>query len=357
MELLVLNREFESIDIIDTFESAIWTDRYNTCGDFELYLPMDVTLLNSLKMDHYLWLSESEHCMIISDIKIESSVEDGNHLIVTGESLESILKRRVVWGEKLFQGNLQDAVETMLNDAIISPSIEERKIDNFIFESSTDEKITSLEIDTQYMGNDLYSVISGLCEEYQIGFKIILNDNNQLVFSLYAGVDRSYDQFENPYVIFSPNFENILNSNYFSSNADLKNVTFIAGEGEGVSRITASAGTGSGLSRREIFTDASSVSSETDEYMLSEAEYISLLESKGRENLDKYNLKTAFDGEMEATQLYRYGEDFFIGDIVQFANEYGHEGRVYISELIFAQDESGLSIYPTFKSTEKEGDV
>ncbi len=54
----------------------------------------------------------------------------------------------------------------------------------------------------------------------------------QFVFELYAGFDRSYDQTENPYVIFSPKFENIINSNYIESKASLKTVTLVGGEGE-----------------------------------------------------------------------------------------------------------------------------
>lgn len=30
MELLVLNTDFESVAVIDTYESMIWTDRYNS---------------------------------------------------------------------------------------------------------------------------------------------------------------------------------------------------------------------------------------------------------------------------------------------------------------------------------------
>ena len=88
MELLVLNTDFESIAVIDTYESMIWTDRYNSYGDFEIFFAMDTQLLQYLKEDYYLWLKDSEHCMIIEDIKINADTEEGNHLIVTGRSLE-----------------------------------------------------------------------------------------------------------------------------------------------------------------------------------------------------------------------------------------------------------------------------
>ena len=353
MELLVLNTDFESIAVIDTYESMIWTDRYNAYGDFEIYFAMDESLLQYLKEDYYLWLKDSEHCMIIESIKINADTEEGNHLIVTGRSLESILERRIIWGQRIFTGSLQNAVQTMVKENIISPSIADRKIANFIFVPSTDSKVTELKIDKQYTGDDLYTVIKGLCEEHNLGFKIVLTDENQFAFSLYAGVDRSYDQTENPYVVFSPNFENIINSNYYSSKTNFRNVTLVAGEGEGASRRTTVVGSGSGLDRRELFTDARDISSDTEDGTLSDADYLTQLKTRGEKNLADYIIATAFEGEVEVTRLFKYGEDFFIGDIVQIANEYGNEGSAYISELVISNSEEGLSIYPTFKTISK----
>ena len=355
MELFVLNAVFESIAVIDTYESMIWTDRYNAYGDFEIYFAMDESLLEYIKEDYYLWLKESDHSMIIEDIKIDADTEEGKRLIVTGRSLESILERRIIWGQRVFSGNLQNAIQMMLNENIISPSVADRKIVNFVFVPSTDSKITSLTIDNQYTGDDLYTVIKGLCEENNIGFKIVLTDDNQFAFSLYAGADRSYDQTENPYVVFSPNFENIINSNYFSSKAGYRNVTLVAGEGEGASRKTTVVGSASGLDRRELFTDARDISSDTEDGTLSDAEYIAQLRTKGLKNLADHMITTAFEGEVEVTRLFKYGEDFFIGDIVQIANEYGNENSAYISELIISNSDEGLSIYPTFKTISKEG--
>lgn len=355
MELFVLNAVFESIAVIDTYESMIWTDRYNAYGDFEIYFAMDESLLEYIKEDYYLWLKESDHSMIIEDIKIDADTEEGNRLIVTGRSLESILERRIIWGQRVFSGNLQNAIQMMLNENIISPSVADRKIANFVFVPSTDSKITSLTIDNQYTGDDLYTVIKGLCEENNIGFKIVLTDDNQFAFSLYAGADRSYDQTENPYVVFSPNFENIINSNYFSSKAGYRNVTLVAGEGEGASRKTTVVGSASGLDRRELFTDARDISSDTEDGTLSDAEYIAQLRTKGLKNLADHMITTAFEGEVEVTRLFKYGEDFFIGDIVQIVNEYGNENSAYISELIISNSDEGLSIYPTFKTISKEG--
>lgn len=357
MELWVLNTKLESVAVIDNFRSAIWTDRYNKYGDFELLLPMDPKLIPHIKENYYLCTRESEHAMIIERISLESDTENGDSLLVEGRSLESILQRRIIWGQKSFYGNLQNAIRMMLNDAIISPSIADRKIDNFVFQETEDEKVTSLAIDAQYTGNDLYKVISGLCQESNLGFKITFDEEKRFVFSLYSGSDRSYNQTQNPYVVFSPKYENIINSNYFSSNEDLKNVTYVAGEGEGASRKSTVIGSASGLSRRELFTDARDISSDTETGTLTEAQYLKKLATRGEKSLSEHIVNTAFEGEVEATRLFKYGEDFFIGDTVQIANEYGHEGAACITELIISQNEEGFSVYPTFQTINRKGDA
>lgn len=350
MELLVLNTAFESIALLDSYESLIWTDRYNEYGDFEIYFPMDKKLLDYLKPDNYLWLNESEHTMIIEDIRINSDVEDGDHLIVTGRSIESILDRRVIYWQRITTGSLQEQIESIIYENIINPSDADRKIDNFTFKSSTDSKVTSLKIDTQFTGDDLYSVVKSVCKENNIGFKVVLTSNNKFEFSLYAGTDRSYGQDTNPYVVFSPNYENIINSNFYSSKSNFKNVSLIGGEGEGFNRRMAKVGSGTGLERREIFTDARDISSTTESGEMNESDYVAQLEKRGSQDLSEHTETTAFEGEVEATKLFKYGEDFFIGDIIQIADGYGNEAAAYISELVISNNDEGLSIYPTFET-------
>lgn len=352
MDLVVLNRELDAISVIDIYESFIWTDRYYRYGDFELYTAMQNNILNVIKKDFFLQSSDSDHVMIIEDWIIKSDIENGNHITVTGRSLESILTRRIIWGQKTISGNLQNGIKTLLNENIISPSDSMRKISNFIFEESTDPAITKLTINAQFTGDNLYDAIQKICEERGIGFKVTLNDNKQFVFKLYAGVDRSYEQTSVPYVIFSPNFDNIINSNYMESNSSLKNITLVGGEGEGSTRryLTVGNTNVSGLDRREIFTDARDVSSDVDGETITDAEYNAQLEQRGKEKLAENVSIVSFEGQTETTVMYRYREHFFDGDIVQIANEYGHETRARILEVVTTEDETGTSVYPTFKT-------
>ena len=158
MELLILNTKLESDSIIDTYKSLIWTDRYSAYGDFEVYTSATMNVLRQVKKGYYLWNRDSEHTMIIEDIEIQSNAEFGNDIAITGRSLESILTRRIVWKTTNINGDLQNGVKRLLDDAIINPSDPDRKIENFIFvfafvalvqRHSIDSSFHSLAFDTR----------------------------------------------------------------------------------------------------------------------------------------------------------------------------------------------------------------
>lgn len=372
MNIEVFNTDFQRIAICDNYESIIWTDRYNDCGDFELYFAMDVSLLSIYQPDYYLVSDESEYVMIIEDLQITTDSETGNHLIVKGRSLESILKRRIVWTQTLLRGKFQNAVKKLITQNITSPKLAVRKITNFRFIDSEDERITNLNLDdsalseddvVQFTGDVLFDAIKGLCDAFNVGFKITLTDDNIFEFRLYVGKDRSYTQNTNPYVVFSPTFENIINSDYSEMKSGYCNVTLVAGEGEGSARRTQVAGetNSTELNRRELYTDARDISSTyeddskdpPEQKTIPTAQYNKMLKNRGLENLKEVDIKREFNGEVEATQLYKYGRDFFMGDVTELENEYGLVTRVQVMEFIYSNSTSETSAYPTFKVLEE----
>lgn len=362
MEILILDETFKSLYLIDSFESLIWTERYNGAGNFEIYTPINDYILEICKvilkklvskLDTYVWLKGVDDVMYIETIEMSTDVETGANVIISGKSLEYILHRRIIWNQTTIDGNLQNGIKKLINENVISPSIADRKIPPFIFKDSTDKNVTSLTLRAQYTGDNLYDTILTICATYNLGFKVTLSSSNQFVFELYAGTDRSYDQNENPYVIFSPKFENILNSNYLESISTLMNVTLVAGEDEGTSRKTRTVGSGSGLARRELYTDARDLQSEMyvdgENVQLTDTEYNEMLDQRGKEKLAQNVYTKTFEGEVEPTRMFVYGEDFYKGDIVQIETEFGITEKVRVSEVVRSQDAKGYSMYPTFE--------
>lgn len=387
MEATILDRSLKAIDVIDTYQSFIWTERYDEAGDFEVYTTMESGPSASAKKGYYLWNKDSDRLMIIETLGYDSDEEAGDSFTISGRSLESLLERRVVWWKVVFSAddkgnkpNLQNGIARLLFENAIIPTSEQikkygvnpkhvttlpREIPNLIFEESTDERITKLDFEAQYLGDDLYKVISNLCKENEIGFKITLNENDQFVFKLYAGTDRSYGtedepQIQNPYVIFSEKFDNLINTDYIDSDEKLKNVALVVGEseynadGEEIHRISYEEGGVVGLDRRETFVDSTSMGLE-DEYggIMSAARYQAHLRQKGIDALIENTPVPAFAAEVEPNVMFTYGEDYFVGDIVQITDKYGTEARAYISEYMRSCSDSGVNAYPTFKIIQK----
>lgn len=363
MIITILDRNYEPVDVIDAYTSFIWTDRYNTPGDFEYCNMASKDILSKFVKDYFLQIEDSDHTMIIEDYEVVTDYENGNTLKIVGRSLESILDRRIVWETTDIDGNLQNGIKKLINDAIISPSDPNRKIPNFIFQDSNDSRITNLTMNHQYTGDNLLTIVQDICAANDIGFKIILNQDNNMVFSLYVGEDRSYAQEDNEYVVFKPSYNNVITTKFTEINSGEKNVTLVAGEDRQFSaseenqtlsideketvRITRVIGFGYGLDRRELYTDARDLQKEED---MSDEEYLSKLDQRGVEKLDEASIEQKFDGQYETMKMFRYGRDFFIGDTVQVADEFGNEAPSKIIEYIFSHNESGFESYPTFRA-------
>lgn len=356
MDIWVLDKTLTPIKTFDSFESMIWTERYQEYGDFEIYSLIDVEALSYLKREYYLWRKDSDKVMIIENIERKSSIEDGNHMRITGRSLESILDRRIVWSQTNISGNLQNGIQKLINEAIISPSDPKRKISNFTFKASTDVAVTSLKGTYQFTGDNLYEVIKNLCIVYGLGFRVVLTSDDKFEFSLYSGVYRDYSQDKNPYVVFSNSFDNLLNSDYLESDSKLKTIALVAGEGEGEDRrtltVTRYKDDYTGLDRRELYVDARDLSS-TDpddfEKHIPDEEYNEMLKSRGLEYLEENVILKSFEGDVDPDSMFVYGIDYSLGDVVQILDGFGMEEKVRISELVRTEDiQEGITIYPTF---------
>lgn len=365
MDVLILNKSFDTVCIIDVFESFNWTDRYNEAGDFELVILASKDMISIIKTDYYVYFQQSEHLMIIEDIEITTDLEDGDKIKITGRSLESILDRRIILKTTNITANarFQNAVFRLIQEALGADAEAWRKISNFVLSRNWSEPLQSMlmEKGAQYTGDNLYEIVVEMCKEKKAGFKVILNANNEFVFSLYLGVDRTTENQSVVPVIFSPYFENISNTTYYYSVKTLKTINYVAGEGEGSKRrrvtVTRGGSKYTGLTRREMYTDARDIQSEDDDgNPISTTAYDNLLKQRGREKItkDENSIAETFEGEVEYRSAFEYGVDYKLGDIVEVADIYGHETPARISEILFSYDEEGFSINPSFTVLDEE---
>lgn len=354
MEPIILNSNLIAVDVVDLFDSFIWTERYSTVGEFELYLPTNAPGLSFIVPDNFVNLKQSTRTMVIESLYLNTDVEAGNQYVVKGRSLESILDRRVIRAQTILNGNLQSGIQTLLDQNAISPTDTNRKITRLTFEASTDPLITALTFDDQFHGQTLLDAITYICRSAGIGFKITLNASGNFVFKLYAGVDRSYGTTGPSIILFSPKMDNLTSSQYFFSRKEHKTTTLVGGEGYGYSRklldVNSSGGALTELDRREGFEDASSISSTYSGGTLSLADYNLLLTHRGEAYLAAHHDFEGFDGQVDPNMNYVYDTDYRLGDLVQLENEYGLSGVTKVKEYIFSEDKAGEKMFPTFET-------
>lgn len=349
MDLYILDKTFKPIALIDNAASVIWADRYYDTGDFEIYIPASLKNLSILQEEYYVKRMDSDMIGIIEKINLKTDIENGDYLTVSGRDLKSILERRIIWNQSNLSGKVEMILRQLINENVINPTIAARKIPNVKLGSIKGFTETA---DFQVTGDNLLDKVIELCKAAEIGWKVTLDEEVQLVIEFYQGTNRSYSQSANPYVVFSPTFDNLLTTETQQDITTYKNAALVAGEGEGSARRTVALGTASGMSRRELYVDARDISSNDGE--ITSSQYTELLKQRGSEKLAAAVKTLGVSGTAETALTYKLNEDYFLGDTVAVENEYGIKANSKILEVIECEDQNGLSIIPTFEEWRTE---
>lgn len=345
MDLWIYDENFKRLGVVDTAESIIWANRFRQCGDFEIYIPASAEMLELLQEDRFVGREDDDMVCIIEKVVITTDEENGDYLTVTGRDLRSILERRIVWNQTSLNGTVEKALQQLVRDAFIDPEIPERQYNKLRFAAAHNYTET---VSAQYTGTNLLEAIMELCAAYNYGFKIFLQDG-YMRLDFYKGVDRSANQEENTRVIFSEYYDNLKTFTYTRDKTNYKSVVVVAGEGEGLARkrvnLTRSVDT-SGLHRREMYIDARDISSNEGE--ISDSDYNNLLAERGSTSMSEAAIVESMSGSVEFSEMYTYGKDYNLGDIVTTVNKYGLQVDSQVLEVVEVWDENGYECTPTF---------
>lgn len=378
MDLKILNKDFEVVGIVDDYISLIWNERFRSAGDFELHLFANSDIIKIAKKDFYLYRENTDYVMIIRKIEITTDFDEGNKLVLTGHSLEGILKKRVIARqlEASNYDNLEEYIKAIIGSNITSPKNASRKIPTFDYIDSGSDLIKSITVDDQAtVGDTVYDKIVSLCNSEDIGFRVRLTDTNRFEFKLYSGVDRSYDQNERTAIIFSQEYDNLISSDFYSDADEIKTSAIIAGPKREPHTITIGGQSATvyvdqvitslgdeytGMDREEVFIEKTDVNRYYDyntgwddvgsfEYWYDDATFSKLLQEAAQIDLERYKTNEVFSAEVDPLGAWKYDIDYSLGDIVQVKDGYGQEGKVRVVSYIISDGPDGYQEYPTFE--------
>ena len=359
----------EIIGIIDGAQSVIWHSVYYGCGDFEIYIAATAKNVELLQVGNYASKPFSDELGIIERVEITNTVTDGKMIVASGRLAKSILDRRHIYNisghtnePTILSGKVETAVRTVVQNNAISCLFDSRRnisilelgeLGNYP-EIIVDDDGNATQKQVSYQ--NLLTYTDSVLEEYGLSSKIIIDeDTSKLQFIVYKGENRSADNTDgNDPVIFSIEFDNLIEDNYVFDLASWKNAALIGGEGEGLERFySLIAGTETGLERRETFIDASSISKSHDQdQTYTDALYNQMLISDGLQKLAALIPLEDFQGQLNVTGgVWKLGEHYNLGDIVTVQdNELGFYINVRITEITETQDESGYGVDVTYSA-------
>lgn len=261
----VLDEDFMKVGLVQKYYSFIWTDRFLECGDFEIVVPYSKENTELYKKDYYISCNRSDKVMIIEAIKVSVSPENGDQMMITGRSLESILDRRVIINDVTYDEHFVPKY-VLSNESQILNVLNEIVIDNCALYSRNNSNIMcstnrysinspinqaqkrALPMDflgyiygnsTSYLpdhlktgiavyngiGATVLDAIQDICADCKLGFMILCNfDEKRFKMLIYDGDDKSNEVF------FSIEKKNIVNYDTSSSSEDFKNYVYVKGD-------------------------------------------------------------------------------------------------------------------------------
>ena len=356
MEIYILDSLYRRIEVVDRFESLIWTERFSALGDFELKLHSTHENRMRFKEGTRLAIADSHRVMTVETVE-DSTDKDGRaNLRIKGRSLEKILDSRLARGSMadlttepkwVLEGTPVEIANQIFHDICVTGILDVGDIIPFVNEGSIFPADTidppSEEIIYEIEPKTVYSAIKTLCDLYLIGFRLVLDfDTSQLYFDVYTGSDRTTRQTTFPAIVFSPGLDNLQNTSELTSSALYKNVAYVISPvGSEIVYAQDVDPSTNGFEREVLIVKADDI---TDEDPLIASEKMI---QKGKEELGKYRRLQAFDGELNINSQYKYGRDYNLGDLVQFRNSDGLTNDMQITEQIFVSDREGDRSYPT----------
>lgn len=361
--ITVIDRSFALQAQIDIYTSLLLNRKWQGVGDWQLVLPVSAKGADRLKKGNIILLgSDGRRSGYIEGITADEG-ENGVMLTVTGKTLQGLASQRITLPDndefnygydnvpKLTAEDISPAAvsaETVLKTYakrhLAEPDDPKRKISELVVAGDLKrgrETLWSSRLET------LSDVLQSISEYCDTGWEIYADlKKKRLVFDIVEGVDRSYSQSENSRVIFSRDFDNILNSTYTDSSEGYRNLAYAGGAGEGADRIilkvTADDTEPEGWERREVFLDCGSLEIvETDTAMS--------LSDEALHKIKEYTKTEALTASAADTASFAYLKKWNLGDKVTVVSKAaGVRLDTRITEVSERYESGGVGIDVTF---------
>lgn len=356
MELYTLDSTFLRQDIVDDYNSAIWTERYGTAGDVTLVVPLSKANIKKYPEGIFLSTPASNEVMILESIYKDY---DACTLKCTGPTLTKFLNNRFLrssdYGNdrnwhlpKDLYLNVFEAMEKLVAETCIVGGAYTRS-NYFAIPNLSLGDISAFSDAHQsawtLQWGPIYDTLAAIAQQYSVGFKLYLEHADQNGYSLkflpYAGSYKSEVQF-------SSELDNFSHIKELHSIENLKHLVIAYSPGEvhaapesAIYGYLPQGRFGFDLRVEELICD------DLQDFSGYFGDLASILYDRAQKEIATHHPSIVVDGEITPNSMFQIGRDYGLGDIVKLKAMDGDAMDSRVTEYILSSDNTGVRNYPT----------
>lgn len=306
MDLLALDKNFQPVRYLQ-YINLQWNRKYYECGDFSVQIAASEYRENM----EYIYCPVRPEAGIIQKIEYKNTSK-GKTIQMSGFFLERILWDKIIYPTYYATKDVQSAAYEI---------VEQYKDDIPLLEVSptsfSDTKVEENENAWQETGGQIGEVLYPRLQTKQLSQRCMYDyQANKIYYSVWQGLDRTQEQSENNFVVFSTKFRNMQSSTATKDKSNYKNYFVVAGvdevENDDSTRIVVDVDLSNGGYKRELFVDQKSLSWDKEKQSLDE--YKQSLYEKGVEKALDYVDTINVEVTAQNT-IFKYLKDYDLGDV------------------------------------------
>lgn len=332
MQLIIFDRDFQTIGSIGVFKTLLWCRRYYSPGMFELHVSAEYFDLMNTGL--YVYRNDRTELGVIREVNFMRGEENDRTAYCKGYFAECLLNNNVQYPTFNETGTPEMLARSVMEQYVIRPEDADRRIRHIRLGNLLGGGDTvTLQNTGGCVGDFLYDMLKTQEMSQRLVFDYL---ENNLTYEVWKGLDRTDGQTENSWAIFSDSFRNIKSSQYARDESDCKNFAYVAGEGEGAARqvIEVDIRQSSDEERRELWVDARDLQQHSDKVNYTDEQYKNLLFQRGLEKLADYAGIEKIDSDVDPAANLIYGTDFDLGDLCTYRyNDLNIECSKRITEI------------------------
>lgn len=323
MELWALDENFQNVKRL-RYINLQWNREYYTVGNFSIQITKNQYDPKAV----YIYTPDRTEVGIIHKVDFQKTVK-GEFVQLTGFFYESKLNDKIVYPTFYASGSLPQAVAEM---------VETYKEDIPLITVAEVPSTYALNTAWQETGGNLAKVAYEKLATQELSCRCIFDyENETMLYEVWQGTDKTQDQSEESYVVFSSGFKNLKEVQASFDSSNFKNYAVVAGQGEADERIYTTVDLSNGNYKQKIFIDARNLRYDSTKQTLEE--YTQALVQYGTEKMLDY--KKINNIEIDVSQTtFKYLEDFDLGTKVD----------VIIDEIGVELTARVISVHEVFKN-------